>query len=417
MSRNMAASASTTSATDPARPARLALMLRAFSHRNYRLFFAGQLVSLVGTFLTQLATPWLVYHITNSVILLGFVGFAGQIPMFCLAPFAGVWVDRWNRQRLLVITQALSMIQSLGLAAVVLVARPGREGLEVGVIAGLALFQGLINAFDIPGRQAFLVEMVDRREDLANAIALNSTMVHGARLVGPAIGGLLIHFVGPALCFGLDGISYIGVIAALMAMRITPRPPRTDRFSVLRDLREGLKYIWESKPIRSMLLLMTVLSLTAMPAFSILMPVFAEAYGGHGRSDEMLGILMGFSGLGAMIGSIYLASRRSVLGLGRLIGIASFIFGLAIIGFGFSSHLWLSLAIVPIAGFGMLISFASSNTLIQTLTEDRMRGRVMSFFTMAFIGMAPWGNLMTGLPRDTWAAAWLARPEPCWDRA
>lgn len=376
-------------------------MMRAFSHRNYRLFFAGQLVSLIGTFLTMVATVWLVYHITGSTLLLGIVGFAGQIPMFVLAPFAGVWVDRWNRQRLLVITQTLSMLQSFGLAAVALLAGAGHPNSEVAAIIALALFQGLINAFDIPGRQAFLVEMVDRREDLANAIALNSTMVHGARLIGPAVGGVLIHFVGPSLCFLLDGISYIGVIAALLAMRVKPHVPHADRRSVLHDLKEGLRYIWASAPIRAMLLLMGLLSLTGMPAFSILMPVFAEHFGKKANSDMMLGLLMGASGLGAMSGALYLAARKSVVGLGRIIVLAAGVFGLAIVGFAWSDHLWLSLIIVPVVGLGMLVSFASANTLIQTLTDDHMRGRVMSFFTMAFIGMAPWGNLIAGISAKT----------------
>ena len=384
-------------APPPAAATRLTLLLRAFSHRNYRLFFAGQLVSLIGTFLTQVATVWLVYSLTGSALLLGVVGFAGQIPMFLLSPFAGVWADRLNRQRLLVLTQTLSMLQSFGLAAVALLARHGHDTLEVHCIIGLALVQGLINAFDIPARQAFLVEMVDRREDLANAIALNSTMVHGARLVGPAIGGLLIHFVGPSLCFFLDGVSYIAVIAALIAMRVRPREPRLERKSVLHDLREGLRYIWSFAPIRAMLLLMSLLSITGMPAFAILMPIFAERFGGKSGSDEMLGLLMGASGLGAMVGAIYLASRPTVLGLGRLMAVFSFLFGLAVFSFSLSNHLWLSLSIVPIAGIGMLISFASANTMMQTLTDDKMRGRVMSFFTVAFIGMAPWGNLLAGI--------------------
>jgi MFS family permease len=374
-------------------------MIRAFSHRNYRLFFGGQLVSLIGTFLTQIATPWLVYHVTGDVVLLGVVAFAGQIPMFLLAPFAGVWVDRWNRQKLLVITQSLSMLQSFGLAVVALLLGrgAGSHHAEIVGIIGLALMQGLINAFDIPGRQTFLVEIVDRREDLANAIALNSTMVHGARFIGPAIGGYLIYKVGPALCFGLDGCSYLGVIAALLAMRVRPGPPKQHDTSILHDLNEGLQYIWASKPILVMLLLLTTLSLTGMPALTTLMPVFATAFGGDAGSARMLGILMGASGLGAMTAAIYLASRKTVVGLGRLIAIASVVFGLAILGFSLSNHLWLSLSIVPVAGVGMLISFASANTLIQTLTDDHMRGRVMSFFTMSFVGMAPWGNLIAGV--------------------
>ncbi|HZL37842.1 MAG TPA: MFS transporter [Tepidisphaeraceae bacterium] len=381
------------------RRGRFSLFARAFSHRNYRLFFGGQSISLVGTFLTQVAIVWLVYHITGSALLLGVAGFAGQIPMFLLAPFGGVWVDRWNRQRMLVITQSLSMLQSfgLGIAAMMLGAHGENGDAVVTALICLAACQGFINAFDMPGRQAFLVEMVDRREDLANAIALNSTMVHAARLVGPAIGGLLIHYVGPALCFFIDGSSYVAVIAALLMMNVKPRPPREIAMSVMHDLREGLAYIWASAPIRVLLILMALLSLTGMPALSILMPIFAREFGGVGNSDEMLGFLMGASGLGALIGALYLASRKSVLGLGRLIAIAAGVFGGAIIAFALSRHLWLSLLIVPAAGFGMLISFASTNTLLQTLTADRMRGRVMSFFAMAFVGMAPWGNLIAGI--------------------
>lgn len=371
-------------------------MGRAFSHRNYRLYFFGQFVSLIGTFLTAVSMVWLVYHLTGSALLLGVAGFCGQIPMFLLAPFAGVWVDRWNKRRLLVITQILSMLQSFGLAAVAFMADAAHPNIEAAAIIALALIQGLVNAFDIPGRQAFLVEMVEDRKDLANAIALNSTMVHGARLVGPAMGGLLIHFVGPSLCFFIDGVSYIAVIAALIAMHVKPYVKPVGAKSVWHDLVEGLRYIRASLAISAILLLMATLSLTGMPGFAILMPIFAEFFGGKTRSDMLLGSFMASSALGALMGAIYLASRRSVLGLGRVMVMSSVGFGLAIIAFSQSRHVGLSMAIVPFAGLGMLISFAASNTLIQTLTEDRMRGRVMSFFTVAFIGMGPWGNLIAG---------------------
>ena len=377
-------------------PSRLALLMRAFRHRNYRLFFSGQIVSLLGTFLTQLAISWLIYHLTGSAQILGVLAFASQIPMFLLAPFAGVWVDRWNRRRLLVVTQTLSMLESFALAAFAFAASHGHNyGIVAGII-GLSAFQGLINAFDMPGRQAFLVEMVTRREDLGNAIALNSTMVHGARLIGPAIAGFLIHWVGASLCFFLDGFSYIAVIAALLAMRVAPQPRREDVRSVLHDLYEGLKYIWHFRPIRALLAVMALLSLTGMPAFTVLMPVYGTHFGGEEHSAETLGFLMGASGLGALVGAIYLGSRPTVVGLGRLIALAMGLYGIAIIGFSFSSRLWLSLLIATIAGLGMLISFASANTLIQTLTEDRMRGRVMSLFSMAFVGMLPWGGLLAG---------------------
>jgi len=374
-------------------------MVRALRHRNYRLFFAGQIVSLCGTFLTQVAMVWLVYSYTGSGKILGFTAFAGQIPSFVLGPFAGVWVDRLNKRRLIVITQILAMSQSLALAALVYFFGAHTSVVVYGLIS-LAFVQGLINAFDMPGRQAFLVEMVTSREDLANAIALNSTMVHGARLIGPALGGFLIHYVGPSLCFLLDGISYIGVIAALLAMRLRPVAPRIVHTSVWHELMEGFRYVWEFAPIRSMLILMALLSLTGMPAFSVLMPIFATALHGSRHGAETLGFLMASSASGALCGAIYLASRKSVVGLGRVIAIAATIFGVMLIAFSWSHYLWLSLLIAPLAGCAMLINFASANTVLQTLVEDEKRGRVMSFFTMAFVGMTPWGNLLAGNASD-----------------
>ena len=374
-------------------------MVRALRHRNYRLFFAGQIVSLCGTFLTQVAMVWLVYSYTGSGRILGFTAFAGQIPSFLLGPFAGVWVDRLNKRRLIVTTQILAMLQSLALAALVYFFG-GQTTVVVYGLISLAFIQGLINAFDMPGRQAFLVEMVTTREDLANAIALNSTMVHGARLVGPALGGFLIHYVGPSLCFLLDGISYIGVIAALLAMRLHPVAPRALHTSVWHELKEGFRYVWEFAPIRSMLILMALLSLTGMPAFSVLMPIFATALSGSLHGAETLGFLMAASAAGALSGAIYLASRRSVVGLGRVIAIAATIFGVMLVAFSLSRHLWLSVLIAPLAGCAMLINFASANTVLQTLVEDEKRGRVMSFFTMAFVGMTPWGNLLSGNAAD-----------------
>jgi MFS family permease len=390
----------------PPRLGRMRAIARALRHRNYRLFFAGQIVSLCGTFLTQLAMVWLVYHLTGSGKILGFTAFAGQIPSFALGPFAGVWVDRLNRRKLIVVTQALAMLQSFALAGLLLLfpyyeSDPHQKAIVVAGLITLAFIQGLINAFDMPGRQAFLVEMVTDREDLANAIALNSTMVHGARLVGPALAGFLIHFAGAMWCFFLDGCSYVAVIAALLAMRLPPPKPRVAHGSVLAELREGFAYVWNFAPIRSMLLLMALLSLTGIPSFTVLMPVFAKGLTPAGVPDsETLGFLMGMSASGALVGAIYLAARRSVVGLGRVITIAAALFGTMLIAFSFSAHLWLSLLIVPLGGCAMLINFASANTVLQTLTEDAKRGRVMSFFTMAFVGMTPWGNLLAGTSTD-----------------
>jgi MFS family permease len=379
---------------------RLRSIIRSMKHRNYRLFFAGQIISLCGTFLTQVAMVWLVYSITGSGKILGFTAFAGQIPSFLLGPFAGVWVDRLNRRKLIVITQVLAMTQSFALAALVYFFA-GHNNIIVPGLVSLAFVQGLINAFDMPGRQAFLVEMVTDRDDLANAIALTSTMVHAARLIGPALAGFLIHYAGAAWCFLLDGASYIAVIAALLAMRLEPKPHARRSTSVLTELREGLSYAWNFKPIRSMLLLMAIISLTGIPSFTVLMPIFAKALTFDvSRGSETLGFLMGSSAAGALLGAIYLASRKSVLGLGRIIAIAAATFGLCLIAFAFSHHLLLSLLILPIGGCAMLINFASANTVLQTLTDDSKRGRVMSLFTMAFVGMTPWGNLLAGTASD-----------------
>jgi len=375
---------------DDAKPGKLPLILRAFRHRNYRLFFGGQLISLIGNFLTQVATAWLVYDLTKKSLYLGLVGFASTIPMFFLGPFGGVWVDRLNRRKLLVITQTLAMLQSFALAALAF------NHITIWEVIALSLFQGLVNAFDMPGRQAFLVEMVEDRDDLANAIALNSTMVHGARLIGPALAGLLILAVGEAWCFLLDGLSYIAVIVALLAMTMQPQQPRKQSHGVLHDLREGLSYVWRFLPTRAIMLMVALISFIGMPAYSILMPVFGD-YFGRGRNGALvLGLLMGASGLGALIGAIYLASRPTVVGLGRVMALASALFGLGLIGFGLSRQFWLSLSLMPIVGFGMISTFATANTILQTLTDDHMRGRVMSIYTMSFLGILPFGNLLAG---------------------
>jgi len=365
------------------------------NHRNYRLFFGGQLISVIGTFLTNTATMWLAYSLTKSAsektFVLGLTQFASTIPMFLLGPFGGVWVDRLNRQKLLVITQTLSMLQSFALAILAL-----GHWITVPQVIVLALVQGIINAIDIPGRQAFLVEMVTDRDDLANAIALNSTMVHGARLIGPAAAGLLIASVGAGWCFMLDGISYLAVIAALIAMHIQPRP-RRPRASVLAELRDGIDYLRRFPPARVLMLLIAVFSLSGIPAMIVLMPIFGSYYGGSpAQGARIYGFLTGALGLGALAGAIRLAGRKTVLGLGRLIGICSVMYALAIAAFAISNQLWLALLIIPIAGWGMITSTAASNTILQTVVEDDKRGRVMSFFAIAFLGMIPFGALIAG---------------------
>ena len=362
--------------------------LRALRSRNYRLFFSGQTVSLVGTWMTRVATAWLVYRLTGSAVLLGVVSFCGQIPAFFLAPPAGVWVDRWNRHRALIVTQALSMAQSLALAALAL-----SGTIQVWHIVALALFQGMINAFDMPSRQAFVVQMVDRREDLGNAIALNSSMVNVARLIGPAIAGLVIAAVGEGWCFLIDGLSYLAVIASLVAMRVSARPSPPRRRRAWQEFAEGWQYVRRSKAIRSLLLMLGLVSLMGMP-YTVLMPVFASRIL-HGGPNT-LGFLMSASGVGALAGAITLAMRRSVLGLGRRIVFATAMLGAALIGFALSRSLWLSLAVLPFAGFGMMQQMASTNTILQTIVDDDKRGRVMAYYAMAFQGMAPFGSLWAG---------------------
>jgi MFS family permease len=362
---------------------------RALKHRNFRLFFSGQSISLIGTWMTRIATSWLVYRLTGSALLLGLVGFAGQIPTFLLAPFAGVWVDRLDRRKVLLWTQALATVQSLLLAALTL-----SKLVTIWEILVLSAFQGLINAFDMPGRQAFTVQMVGDRQDLGNAIALNSSMVNMARLVGPSLAGLVIAGFGEGYCFLIDGLSYFAVIASLAMMQLKPPPSRPGfRASMVDQLREGWAYVWGFAPIRTILLLFAVVSLMGIP-YVVLMPIFA-AQVLHG-GPHTLGWLTGASGVGALISALLLAVRKSVLGLGRMIAISAISFGAGLIFFGLSRVMWFSLLMMLVTGFGMMQGMAASNTIIQTLVPEDRRGRVMSYYTMALVGMTPFGSLLAG---------------------
>jgi MFS family permease len=366
----------------------LALAVRALRSRNYRLFFSGQIVSLIGTWMTRIATSWLVYRLTDSAVLLGVVGFASQIPSFLLGPIAGVWVDRWDRHRTLVWTQSLSMIQSFSLAALALTGTA-----KIWEIILLALFQGVINAIDMPARQSFVIQMVDRREDLGNAIALNGSMVNSASLVGPAIAGVVIAGVGEGYCFLIDGISYMAVIISLLSMRITIPQARRPQREVMHELQEGWQYVRGSLPIRSILANLGLVSMFGFP-YSVLMPIFAAEVL-HGGPNT-LGFLMAAVGVGALVGTASLTMRRSIVGLGRRIVIATALAGAALIAFGWSHVLWLSILVLPVVGFGLMQQMAPSNTILQTIVDDEKRGRVMSFYGMAFLGMVPFGSLLAG---------------------
>src|SRR5690242_19210235 len=363
-------------------------LLRALRHRNYRLFFGGQSVSLMGTWITRIATSWLVYRLTGSALLLGVVGFCGQIPTLVLAPFAGVLVDRHDRHRMLVWTQVLSALQSLALAILAFTHR-----INVAWILALQVAQGIINAFDTPARQSFVVQMVDDPADLPNAIALNSTMVNGSRIIGPSIGGIIIAAVGEGWCFLIDAISYGAVIWSLLAMRIRRAETRARTGSVLEELHDGFRYVTGFVPVRTSLLLLALVSAMGMP-YSVLMPVVA-ARTLHG-GPHTLGFLMTASGVGAVGGALYMASRRSVLGLGRAMVVSTLTFGAGLIVFGFVRALWLALLVLPIVGVGFMTEMASTNTILQTIVEERFRGRVMAFYAMAFLGSAPLGSLIAG---------------------
>ncbi|HTA73162.1 MAG TPA: MFS transporter [Gemmatimonadaceae bacterium] len=361
---------------------------RALRHRNFQLFFVGQGISVVGTWMTRVATSWLVYRLTHSALLLGVVSFAGQIVSFALGPVAGVWVERLDRRKLLVWTQAAAAIQSLALAALTL-----SGNITLGEIIALTAFQGVINAFDMPGRQSFLVQMVEDRRDLSNAIAINSSMANGARLIGPALAGLVIGARGEGWCFLIDGVSYCAVIASLLLMRVSRVDIHRASSNMLAQMREGWDYVSTFRPIRTILLFFALLSLMGY-SYSVLLPVFAgQILHGDART---LGWLTGASGIGALISALSLTVRKSVLGLTRMLQIASATLGAALILFGLSRTLWLSLAFMVLVGFGMMQAAAVSNTVIQSLVPEDKRARVMSYYTMAFFGASPFGSLFAG---------------------
>lgn len=372
----------------------LQFILRAFSSRNYRLYFFGQLVSMMGTWLTLVATSWLVYRLASKSMphsearVLGVVNFAAQIPILVMAPFGGVWVDRFNKHRIVVITQTLSMLESFALAFLAL-----SHVIQIWQIVALNAFQGLVNAFDVPARQSFVVDMVERREDLPNAIALSSSIVHAARLIGPAIAGFLIAHFGEGYCFLFDGFSYLGVIIALLMMHVRPHVRPVGRKHVLHEFKDGVVYAFGFAPIRALLLLTACTSILAM-GLSTLMPLFASQIL-HG-DERVFSWLVGSSGVGAFIGTIYLASRRSVLGLGGVMVIANTTLGLGMLGFSQSHYLPLSMVLLFVTGGSLVVQMAAANTVLQTIVDDEKRGRLMSLFSMCFMGMGPFGSLLAG---------------------
>jgi len=384
---------------------------RALRHRNFQLFFSGQLISLIGTWMQTVAQSWLVYRLTGSGLLLGSVGFASQIPVFLVAPIGGITADRGNRQRIVIATQTASMILAFLLAALTLTHK-----IQVWHIFVLAALLGVVNAFDIPGRQSFLVDMVGK-DDLMNAIALNSSMFNGARVIGPAVAGVLVARLGEGWCFFANGVSYIAVIVGLMLMNVHAPARASTKTPPLEHLIEGFQFVEHTAPIRALLLLLGLVSAVGMP-YAVLMPIFADKIlhgggqefasliGSHDLGAVRLGILMGATGVGALLGALTLALRSGVKGLGRWVSVCCAGFGVSLILFSFSKSFWLSVALLLPVGYFIMLQMASSNTLIQVMVPDALRGRVMAVYSMMFMGMAPLGALLGGALSDRLGAPW-----------
>lgn len=367
-------------------------MLRALDSRNFQLYFAGQLVSLIGTWMQMVAMQWLVYRLTDSALMLGLIGFTNSVPTLLLSPIAGVVADRWNRRTVQIVTQALSMLQAFLLAFLV-----WSKSAQVWQVVPLSLFLGVVNSFDAPARQAFIIDLVERKEDLNNAIAINSIMFNCARLVGPTVAGFMIAATGEAGCFFLNGVSFLAVIVALLLMHMAPSKPRTRESHLWQELQEGAKYSFGFLPVRTLLLFLALTSVMSMPLQTLLPVIVEDVF--HGGS-ALLGFIMAASGFGSLLGGVYLARRTDILGLEKRIAVAVGMYGVAVIVLAFTHALWVFLPLAMLAGLGLMIQGGSSNMLVQTLVEDDMRGRVMAFYTMCFMGMMPIGSLIAGALAD-----------------
>jgi len=378
-------------------PLRVKTIFRSLRHRNYRLFFSGQSISLIGTWMQRIALPWAVYRMTGSEVLLGVVGFASSIPSFLLAPFAGVLIDRWSRYRVMLVTQIISMIQAGILAWLSLTGN-----LEIWHIIVLSVALGIINTFDMPARHSFVINMVNGKEDIGNAIALNSMMFNGARLIGPSVAGVLLATAGEGACFLINAVSYIFVIASLVMMNVTQTHEKKERTPMFREMKEGLDYTFGFAPIKHIILLLGLVSLMGA-SYQVLMPVYAKEI--LGGDSHTYGFLMGGAGAGALLGAIFLASRDTVLRRGRLIPAATALLSIGLIALSLTSSFFISMFLLFFTGLGMMTQTAASNTILQTIADEDKRGRVMSFYTMALMGTAPFGSLLAG-----WMAKWIGTP-------
>jgi MFS family permease len=358
-------------------------------YRNFRLFITGQSISTIGTWMQSVAMSWLVYRMTGSALLLGIVAFAAQIPTFVFSPFTGVFADRYNRHKIIIVTQVLSMIQAGILAVLTLSGH-----ITVWQIVALGFFLGCVNSVDIPARQSFLIEMVEKKEVLGNAIALNSAMFNASRLIGPTLAGIIVAVAGEGICFLVNSLSFIAVIASLLMMSLNRTERKIPEMRVMDELKEGVIYAYNSRPIRLILMLLSIISMLGM-SYIVLMPVFARDV--HHGGPGTLGFMMGAVGVGALIATLWLASREKPPTLEGTVPIASAIFSTSIILFALSRVLWVSVILLAVTGFGFLATTASFNTIIQNIVHDDKRGRVMSLYAMAFIGMAPIGSLLAGV--------------------
>ena len=376
---------------------KLPATLRALQYRNFQLFFSGQLISLIGTWMQNVSQAWLVYRLTGSSVALGAIGFAGQIPIFLFSPVGGIVADHYPRRLVVIATQTSAMLLAFALAALTLT-----ETVRIWHIFVLSAALGVVNAFDIPARQSFIVEMVGK-PDLMNAIALNSSMFNASRVIGPAIAGLLVAAIGEGWCFFANGVSYIAVIAGLLLMHVARREKMSHTFSALANVAEGFRFVMQNPPVHTILALLGIVSMTGMP-YVVLMPIFADRIL-HGGA-ALLGWLMGCSGVGALAGALLLASRTDLRGLGRWVAFSALGLGAALAAFSFSRVFWLSAMTLVMVGFTMMIENGSTNTLIQSMVPDRLRGRVMAVYSMVFMGMAPFGSLLAGAAAAKVGAPW-----------
>lgn len=352
------------------------------------MFFSGQIISFTGSWMQYVAIAWLVYRITDSVAMLGLIGFASQIPIFLLSPFTGALIDRWIRHKVLIITQIILMIM-----AFILVYLFYTGSIEIWQIFLISIVSGVTHSFDIPARQSFVIDMVENKEDLGNAIALNSLLFNGAMLIGPSIAGILLASSGEGICFLVNGVSYLFIIISLLLMKVNPAIELKRKNNILNDVKEGIHYVFDCMPMRYIILLLVLANLLAAP-YIVLLPAFAKDILADG--SNIYGFLVGASGFGALLGALYLASLKTPEKTGKLIPWSAILFGVGLIIFSFSRYNIFSIIIIGAVGFGDMLHTAASNTFIQTITDDDKRGRVMSLYTMAIVGTAPFGSLLVG---------------------